>query len=114
MDRWTSGEAAGSIGPALITTTLTRVVWFSTWLLVALLLCRFVLKLFAADPASRFASVIYQVTFPPLDPFVAIVPTPQIGPISIEVFTLIAIVCYLLLGRALAGFIRLFGPLPGD
>lgn len=107
-------RATPSIGASLVTTTLTRIVWFSTWLLVALLVCRFALKLFAADPASRFASVIYQVTFAPLDPFVAIVPTPGVGPISVEVFTLIAIVCYLLIGRALAGFIRLFGPLPGD
>ncbi|HEX2171269.1 MAG TPA: hypothetical protein VHL09_02345 [Dehalococcoidia bacterium] len=100
--------------PGLISATLIRVVWYSTWVLVALITCRLLLKLFGADPASRFASLIYQVTFPPLIPFFAIVPTPQYGPVTVEFFALIAIVCYLLLGRAIAGFIDLFGPVPAD
>lgn len=103
----TRGPSTGSIVPILI-----RIVWYSVWLLAGLLAIRFVLKLLAADPASRFATVIYQLTFAPLAPFFAIVPTPQFGPVAIEGFTLIAIVGYLLIGAALTKLIELWLPDP--
>src|SRR5438105_221031 len=88
-----SGWPASAARPArpFVTLALMRIVWYSAGLLTLLLGCRFFLKLLGADPASRFASVVYQVTFPPLIPFLAIVPTPQVGPMTVELFTVIAI-----------------------
>ena len=91
-------------------TVLARITWYLTWLLVAVLVIRFVLKLLGADPTSRFASAIYEVTFPFVIPFLGIIPTPQLGPIVVEGFTVIAMVCYVLLGTALAKFFELFVP----
>ena len=89
---------------------LARITWYLTWLLVAGLAIRFVLKLLGADPAGRFAGAIYELTFPFLIPFLGIIPTPQLGPAVVEGFTVIAMVCYILLGTAIAKFFELFAP----
>ena len=89
---------------------LARITWYLTWLLVGALVIRFLLKLLGADPAGRFAGAIYEVTFPFLSPFLGIIPTLQLGPAVVEGFTVIAMVCYILLGTAIANFFELFAP----
>ena len=106
-----AGGRSGATGEQ-VAATLAKIVWYAVWLLLVLLAFRFVLKLLGADPASRFASAIYQMTFPLVSPFLGIIPTPQFGPAVIEGFTLIAMICYVLLGTAVAKFFELFVPEP--
>ena len=105
---WVDAPAGASGGR--LAAALARIAWYMTWLVVALLAIRFALKLLGADPASRLASVIYEITFPLLIPFLGIIPTPQLGPAVVEGFAVIAMVCYVLLGTAVAKFFELFVP----
>ncbi|MDQ3008720.1 MAG: YggT family protein [bacterium] len=74
---------------------------FIVGLIETLLVARFVLKLFAANPAAGFVSWIYETSVPLLRPFLLAFPTPSVrGGYQLEFSTLFAIFAY-----AFAGFL---------
>ncbi len=68
-------------------------------LIDVLLVFRFILKLFAANPQAGFVSWIYETTTPLLHPFSLAFPTPRArGGFTLEFTTLFAIFAYTFLG----------------
>lgn len=82
--------------------------WF-LWVLETMLILRFILKMFGADPANLFAGFLYALTEIILVPFENIVPAPSLHP-GIQAFefsTLIAGAIYFLVFYALRRFLRI-------
>ena len=74
---------------------LSELSTFIFGLVELMLLLRFVLKLFAANPAASFVAWIYENTQPLLQPFLFAFPTPSVqGGYTIEFTTLFAIFVY--------------------
>lgn len=68
-------------------------------LVEVLLVFRFILKLFAANPQASFVSWIYQTTDPLLQPFLLAFPTPSVGGgYTLEFTTLFALFVYAFAG----------------
>ncbi len=64
-----------------------------------LLVFRFVLKLFAANPNASFVSWVYEMTQPLLQPFLFAFPTPSVGGgFTLEFTTLFAVFVYAFAG----------------
>lgn len=64
-----------------------------------LLVLRFVLKLFAANPGAPFVAWVYETTRPLLQPFLFAFPTPSVGGgFTLEFTTLFALFVYALAG----------------
>lgn len=81
--------------------------WF-LMVLEAILLIRFLLKMFGADPTNLFASFIFALTEILLAPFKGIVPSPSLHTNqAFEVSTLIAMAVYFLIFYALKRFLRI-------
>lgn len=83
----------------------TQLVWYIVWILEALLLFRFLLKLIGANPGAGFTEFIYGVTYPFAQPFLAVVGSTRVEGSVFEWTTLLAMAVYWLLGWAIA---RLF------
>lgn len=82
----------------LLVARLINFFWLLNGILEILFGLRFVLKLFAANPASGFAQFIYGVTEVFLWPFRGLVVTPAAGNgVVLEISTLIAMVAYFML-----------------
>ena len=73
---------------------VTLLIQLAFGILDGLILLRFILKIFAANPANPFAQLIYFVTAPFLWIFQGLTTTPGFGGVQIEFFDLIAIVVY--------------------
>jgi len=83
----------------------TQVVWYITGILEALLLFRFFLKLFAANPAAGFTNFIYKVTYVFVAPFLNVFRISRVEGSVFEWTTLLAMLVYYLIALAI---IRLF------
>lgn len=81
--------------------------WF-LMVMETILALRFILKMFGANPANFFASVVFALTDILLTPFNGIVPSISIHPQqAFEIATLIAMAVYFLLFYALKRFLRI-------
>lgn len=81
--------------------------WF-LMVLEAILLIRFLLKMFGADPANLFASFVFSLTDILLVPFNGIVPSLSLHTNqAFEISTLIAMAVYFLIFYALKRFLRI-------
>ncbi len=81
--------------------------WF-LMVLEAILLIRFLLRMFGADPTNLFASFILDLTNILLVPFHGIVPDPSVHTNqAFEISTLIAMAVYFLVFYALKRFLRI-------
>jgi hypothetical protein len=83
----------------------TQVVWYVLAILEVVLAFRFVLRLFAANPAAGFTSFIYNLSYPFVAPFMAVFSTTRVAGSAFEWTTLLAMVVYWLLAIAI---LRLF------
>lgn len=85
----------------------TQVVWYVLGILETLLAFRFLLRLFAANPAAGFTDFIYDATRPFVSPFMAVFSNSRVeGTGSVfEWTTLLAMLVYWLLAW---GIIKLF------
>ncbi len=63
-------------------------------ILEGLLVIRFALRLFAANPGAGFAQFIYNLTNPFVLPFVGLFPTPAVNGSVLELYTLISLIVY--------------------
>ncbi len=96
----------------LVVARLINFLWLLNGILEILFGLRFVLKLFAANPASGFAQFIYGITEVFLWPFRGLVVTPVASNgMVLEISTLIAMVVYFMLFWIVTELIALFfGP----
>jgi hypothetical protein len=81
----------------LIAKKVTRALWIFATALDVLLGFRFLLKLFAANPASPFARLVYTATDVLVFPFQNLVSNPAIGNGVFETTTVVAILFYIFL-----------------
>lgn len=72
----------------------TRVIWYVFYVLEALLLFRFILKLLGANAAAGFTDFIYTLSSFPLAPFRLVFGTDSIGGSMFEWSTLLAMLVY--------------------
>ncbi len=84
-----------------------RIVYFILDVLLAVLAIRFLLKLFAANPASPFANFMYGLTAPFVAPFRGLFATTGTQPGVIEWHTLVAMAVYALIAYAIVRLIRI-------
>ncbi len=77
---------------------ITQVVWYLVGLIETLLLVRFLLKLFAANPTAGFTRFIYGVTSIFAAPFLFVFNVSQVQQNIFEWSTLLAMAVYFLLG----------------
>ena len=82
--------------------------WF-LWVLETMLILRFILKMFGADPGNLFAGFLFALTDIILVPFQGIVPSPSLHPgrQAFEFSTLIAGAIYFLVFYALRRFLHI-------
>lgn len=86
---------------SVFTFKITYIIWLVFGILESLILLRVGLKLIAANPASPFAALIYNLTDIFLFPFVGLTSTPASGGMVLEISSIIAIFVYALLAWAL-------------
>lgn len=84
----------------------SRIIWFITGVILTLLAFRFVLALLAANPSNGFANFIYTTSHPFVAPFFTLFNyNLQYGVSRFEIYTLVAMAVYAIIGALLA---RLF------
>ncbi len=90
---------------------LSQLIWLVSGIVLSLMGIRFILKLVAANPANVFAALVYQLTNVFLWPFFGLTITPRAGGVTLEFFTLVAILIYALITWAVVKLIWiLFAP----
>lgn len=81
---------------------LERLLSLIIFVVEALLIFRFLLKLLSASPASDFVAWVYATTEPLLQPFLFAFPTPSVkGGFTLEFTTLFALFAYGFVGYVL-------------
>ena len=85
----------------------TRIVWYVFSLLESLLLLRFILRLLGANPDAGFTELVYGLTSVPLAPFTYVFSNDVIGGSAIEWSTLLAMVVYFLIAKAIVQLITM-------
>lgn len=80
----------------------TQIVWYIAGLLEALLVFRFLLKLFGANAGAGFTSFIYGVTQPFAGPFLSVFKITKVSGSAFEWTTVLAMVVYWLIAMAIA------------
>lgn len=81
----------------IVSRKVTRAIWILASVLDVLLGFRLLLKLFAANPESPFARLVYSASDYLVYPFQNLVTNPRIGDGVFEITTLIAMLVYLFL-----------------
>jgi YggT family protein len=84
---------SGGLDPSLA--GFLRISWFLIGLLEAVLALRFVLSLLGANERNEFASAVYGLTGVFVGPFRTLFPTPASGGSSLELYTLVAMLVFL-------------------
>lgn len=89
-------------------TILTNVIWFIAGVIVILLGFRFILALLGANPQNGFANFIYTTSHPFAAPFFGLFNyNYRYGISHFEIYTLVAIVVYLVIAWLLTALINL-------
>jgi len=86
---------------------ISELIWLLFGILDVLIALRVVLKLIAANPTSGFSVFLYNVTGVFLLPFSGLIASPVIGTGVFEIFSIIAIVVYMLLAWIIVSLFRL-------
>ncbi len=90
----------------------SRFMWYLLGLIEGLLAIRFVLALLAANPNNGFASAMYAITGPLVVPFRTLFATPSFGGSVFELYTLIAMLVYVLLWWAIVRLVEVVAVRP--
>ncbi len=85
----------------------TNIVWFILATIEALLLLRFLLKLFAVDSSTQFTEAMYNATDLLLGPFSAIFSVSYVSNAIFEWTTLVAALIYYTIGTAIINLIMM-------
>jgi len=86
---------------------LMQAVWLVFGIVEGLLAIRFTLALLGANRNVDFAQLIFGATAPMIAPFVGLFGTPAAGGSLLELYTLVAMVVYLLVGWVVAKIVWL-------
>jgi hypothetical protein len=103
--------------PAYYDSTLyqfVRMMWYLLGLLEGLLAIRFVLALLGANPNNGFAALIYAITGVFVAPFRTLFATPGFGGSVFELYTLTAMLVYLLAWWAIVRLVEVVANRPVD
>jgi hypothetical protein len=84
----------------IFTFKVTQFIWLLLGILEALLALRVLLKLFAANPNSPIAALIYSLTGIFLVPFSSLTSSPSVSGMVLEISTFFAMLIYALIGWA--------------
>ncbi len=76
---------------------LSQIIWLGFGVLEGLIGLRILLRLMAANPASPFAHLVYEITQPFLAPFAGLTATPAANGVVLEVSSIVALFVYALL-----------------
>lgn len=100
-----------SLRPGHVFSKLAQIVWLVVVLIVLLLIVRVVFALIGANAENEFASFIYGVTVPFVEPFRGLLQVGeyQIGVSRMEFETVIAIFVYLVAGWGITAAIKVLG-----
>ena len=85
----------------------TRLIWWITGVIEALIGIRVLLKMMAANPGNPFADFIYSLTDLLLWPFSGLTATPSSGGVVLEVSSVIAMIIYMLVAWLVIEFLWL-------
>ncbi len=83
------------------------IIYFLVGALEVLLLIRFLLRLFGANPENQFAQVIYSFSAPFVAPFSTLFISPTFGTSVFDINLLVAMIVYALLGWLVGRLIQL-------
>lgn len=87
---------------------LTNIIWFVVGVILLLLAFRFVLALLGANPGNWFASFIYSASHPFVAPFFGLFSyNYRYGVSEFEIYTLVAMVVYAVIGWLLTALVNL-------
>ncbi len=92
----------------------TQIVWYLFWILEALLILRFVMKLLGANPTAGFTDFVYTITAPFLAPFTYVFGTTTAAGAVIEWPTLLAMFVYWLIAYAITQLLAMGRPVDND
>lgn len=84
-----------------------RIIYYIFGVIEAFIAIRFILKLLAANPASAFTQIIYNISWVFVFPFNNVVPNLTSGGAVFEWFSLIALMVYVLISAGLAKLVAL-------
>ena len=87
-----------------------QIVWYLFDALAVLLLFRFGLRLFAANPASAFTDLIYQISAPFVAPFFGVFDVTRSGNSVLEWTTLLALFVYWIVAAIIVKLIAMGAP----
>lgn len=87
-----------------------QVIWYIVGFIEFLLLFRVLLKLFGANPASGFTSLIYGLSYPFAAPFINVFGIPRASGFVFETGTLLGMIVYFLLGFAIERLLQMVKP----
>lgn len=79
---------------------LTQIVWYVFYIIEALLLLRFVLRLLGANPEAAFTQFVYGLSFVLVAPFRLVFSAGELGVSTIEWGTLLALIVYFFVAQA--------------
>lgn len=104
-------QPVNTVQPASGAIIAKRIIWFIADAILILLAFRFVLALLGANPANDFANFIYNVSHPFVAPFFGLFSyTQQYGVSRFEIYTLVAMLVYLVIAWGLSRLIDLGRP----
>src|SRR6185436_15268892 len=83
----------------------TQIVWYLLGLLEVILLFRFLLKLFGANPLAGFSNFVYTISYPFVAPFLNVFRVSRVEGSVFEWTTLLAMLVYYIIAW---GIIKLF------
>jgi hypothetical protein len=98
---------AGPTATQLAVWRAQRIIYYVCGVVQAFIAIRFILKLLAANPASPFTQIIYNVSWVFVFPFNGVVPDTTSASSVLEWFSIIAIVVYALVAVGLGKLIGL-------
>jgi uncharacterized protein YggT (Ycf19 family) len=104
-------DDAPAVAPAGPLVLLGRIVWLITAIILAILALRFLFVLFGANPDNGIANFIYSVSHPLVAPFFNLFNYNAVNGIArFELFTLVAMAFYALVGGVIARLLTLDRP----
>ncbi len=88
---------------------IAKIAYMATLVVQLILSLRFVLKFVNADPKNQFSSWIFENSEPILEPFKGLVQEDYLlGNFNVELTSLVAIVCLMLIGYILSQMVKTF------
>lgn len=86
---------------------VTQAIWYLFSLLETLLIVRFILRLFGANPDAAFTSFVYGISQVFVAPFQYVFGSPSVGVAVVDMSTLLALIMYWILAWGITTLIAM-------